>query len=83
MINVMCSVYDKIAQDYSRPFYAINKADAMRSFAELANDKSTKVGKTPADFQLFHVANFDNLSGEISVINSVLLATASDFVLEQ
>ncbi|WNK14039.1 MAG: nonstructural protein [Microvirus sp.] len=58
-INVY-SIFDHKAGIYSQPFYAINADVAARMFADLANDKSTSIGKHPADFTLTGLGVFDD-----------------------
>lgn len=57
------SVFDKAVQAYLQPFYARSAGEAIRSFAELANDVGTNVARHPADFVLYRLGEFDDNSG--------------------
>lgn len=56
----MFSIYDCKAEAYMAPQCFHTKGQCIRAFAELANDKSTNVGKYPEDFTLFEVGEYDD-----------------------
>lgn len=58
------AVRDTKAEAFTRPpFFASNKAVVIRAFTEMVNDPSQEVGKYPADFTLFEIGEFDQLTG--------------------
>lgn len=63
------SVYDSKTKTYAQPNFLINKGAALRAWEEAANDKSMQIGKTPADFTLFHIGEFDDETGVITMAN--------------
>lgn len=57
------AIYDSKAQFFMKPFNVRNKGEAIRGFADLANDQNTVVGKHPEDFGLFELGSFDEEKG--------------------
>lgn len=68
-MKVYC-VYDSAVQAYDKPFVLRNKGEALRSWQEVANDKTTLVGKRPHEFCLFEIGEWNDLTGEISIYES-------------
>lgn len=66
------SIYDRKALQYHPPFYATTDGSATRSFADLANDPNTNVGRHPADYVLFCVGTFSDEKAELVPISPVL-----------
>lgn len=59
----MYSVYDTKAEVYSNPMMFNTEKEALRSFATVANDKSTAIGQYPNDHILVRLGTFENVSG--------------------
>lgn len=75
------SLYDSKVGAYLRPLICRNHGEALRAFAELANDKNSSVGRYPADFTLFYLGSFDDETGGIEVEQSPRsLGIAQEFV---
>lgn len=72
------SVYDVKAMVYGKPFYCKNDGEALRLFGDVSRDKETMIGKHPSDFQLFHLGDFDDVTGSISGIKPRFMILASD-----
>lgn len=47
------------------PFYVLAIGMGVRAFGELVNDRTSEVGKHPADFELYHVGAFDQVEGKL------------------
>lgn len=63
------SLYDSGVGAYLKPFWADHKANAIRSFIQLINDKSDNnnmVANHPDQFVLFEIGEFDQNSGVFS-----------------
>jgi hypothetical protein len=58
------AIYDSKAEYYKNPFMMRSKGEAIRGFADVANDESTEIGKHPEDFILFKIAVFDTDKAE-------------------
>ena len=75
------SIYDSAAQVYQSPFAVANKGAAMREFIDACNNKETFLAKHPADYTLFLLGTFDDLSGTFNMeITPVRVGTAIEFV---
>ena len=76
----MFAVYDKVAEAYSNPFYLTYKGEAVRIFADMANDPKTKICVHRTDFSLFKLAEFDDHTGKITPLNQPeFIINATDF----
>jgi hypothetical protein len=75
------TVYDSKAECYLSPFYCKSKGEALRSFAEIANDKQSQIGKYPEDFTMFELGEFDDSNAEFKMHKaSIALGCAIEFV---
>lgn len=63
MITHAYCIYDRKGLIYNVPFFAITDGSAVRSFADLANDPQTTIGRHPVDYVLFRVGAFDDSAG--------------------
>ena len=59
------SIFDVKADAYRNLFTMNTKAQAIRSFSDLAHDESTDVGKHPEDYRLVKLGEFDESSGAL------------------
>lgn len=58
------SVRDRAAAVFGRPFFAPSVGTGIRSFTDFINAKEEgEMQKHPEDFDLFHLAEFDDESG--------------------
>lgn len=63
MISKVFSIYDSKAEIYNKPFIMATKGQAIRGFADLANDENIDIGKHPQDFTLFEIGEYDDERG--------------------
>lgn len=75
------TVFDKAVNAFMQPFYARSAGEAIRSFTELANDKTTNVGRHPNDYILFGLGEFDDQAGQFHGIEPYRMVAAHE-VLE-
>lgn len=61
----MCSIRDEVAEAWMKPLCFRSDAEAVRSFSDAVQNPESDFYKHPQDFALFHVAMFDELSGEV------------------
>lgn len=73
-------VYDRKALIYNSPFFSVSDGAAARSFADLANDMSTTVGRHPMDYVLFRIGTFDDNSAMLLAETAVHIADANALV---
>jgi len=62
---VLVSVYDVKAKAYSKPTPLLTEGEAIRAFTDAVNDESSIYWKHAEDFILFHVATFDEQTGDV------------------
>lgn len=70
MIVKIFSVYDSKVEAYIQPFFMQSRGQAIRSFGDIAGDKTTNIGKHPADFTLFELGEFDDSNASFSMHNT-------------
>ncbi|UDN67624.1 nonstructural protein [robinz microvirus RP_76] len=63
------SVFDRKALVYHAPWFAVSDGAAARSFADLATDPNTSVGRHPGDYVLYLVADWDDTAGIVMPIS--------------
>lgn len=74
MIQIIFSVYDVASGTFQRPFVALKKGEAIRSFVDICADKSHPLGQHPEDYTLFELGSFNDQSGEIiDVVNAKVI----------
>lgn len=64
MINNVYAIFDKAAQAYCSTFTASNNAVAARNFRAAMTDKGTMFNQNPADFSLWKLALWDDITGD-------------------
>ena len=71
------------AEAYLHPFTTRATGEAIRSFSDEANNKTSGIGAHPADYILFHLGEFDEISGKITLLDAPhALGNGSDFVIQ-
>lgn len=73
------TVQDTKVSLYNRPFFARNKAEALRMFEDISNDPQHPVGQHPEDYVLYYIGTFSEKTGAILGDNHEALAKGSDF----
>lgn len=74
-------VYDNKALAFLPPFFVHNELVAMRSFADVANDKTHAFGLNPTDYTLFRVGDFNDELGELTpLVPHVNMGLAASFL---
>ena len=57
------TVYDSKAEAYMQPFYMQTTGQALRAFEDTVNDPDHQFHKHPADFTLFELGIFNDITG--------------------
>lgn len=74
-------IRDIKADAFATPFFQATQGQALRAFADLANDKQTTVGQHPEDYVLYFLGTFDLISGDITAEpRPQHLASGTDFI---
>lgn len=80
VLNVI-SIRDAKSGVFSRPQSVVSLGVGRRMFGDLALDSNSDVGRHPEDFALYHLGDFDDVSG--ALINNpqpAFVCNAIDFV---
>lgn len=59
------SVYDSKTESYSSPLTCKSHGEALRQFADVANDNNSNISRHPGDFSLFYIGDYDELRGTV------------------
>lgn len=78
----MFAVYDSKGEVYTPPFCMKTEGQAIRSFIETVNDKTSQIGKYPEDFTLFEIGVFDDEKGIVQDMPQINHGSGNTFVLE-
>jgi hypothetical protein len=60
MMLKIFSVYDSKSATFARPFFDVSLGSALRSFADIAKDKSHPIGVHPEDYSLFQLGEWND-----------------------
>lgn len=67
------AIRDSALDAFQRPFTVPSLGVASRSFADEVNRREGEMFKHPEDYELFHVADFDDLTGRFFPLADVQL----------
>lgn len=59
------SIYDSKAEAYNQPIFVQTKGQALRAFTDEANNPDSNICRHAADFTLFEIGEYDQLTGNI------------------
>ena len=77
----VCSVKDQKVGVYFQPFFARTKAEAMRTFQDLATEPEHMFAKHPEDFVLFLLSEWNEDNGYFdNMPTPIALCRGSDFI---
>jgi uncharacterized protein YozE (UPF0346 family) len=75
------AVFDTKVNAYLNPFLMRTRGEAIRGFAEAANDEKTTFAKHPDDFILFEIGTWDEYQGKYTnEASPVSIGSARQFV---
>lgn len=74
-------VRDEKAEAYLRPFFSDTRGSALRAFGDAVNDPQSPFFKHPADYTLFEIGSFNELSGQMTPATAIVsLGNAVEFI---
>ncbi|QXP08254.1 MAG: nonstructural protein [Arizlama microvirus] len=80
-------VYDAKTESYGVPFFRDFTANAIREWSEVASnkaDKQNQISKFPSDFTLFEIGEFEQMSGELRLLETKYsLGLASEHIKQE
>lgn len=81
MIVKVFTVFDAGIGSYMRPFFDVARGAALRSFADIVQDKNSAIGKHPQDFTLFEIGEYDDSCAKFNLYDTpVSLGVAIEFL---
>lgn len=66
----MFSVFDSKVGSFARPFFMSSKGEALRAWQDLVNDPQTQFCKHAADFTLFILGEFDDITASYTPLTA-------------
>ncbi len=79
MIVQLFSVYDAAAERYIEPFPAPTLTVALRGFEEACTTKGHQFVKFPIDYSLWHIGEFDAVTGVLEPMQARKIAMATQY----
>jgi hypothetical protein len=80
MILKCFAFHDMKVGVYGQPFFMAHVGQAIRACIELGEDRSTVIGRHPADYQLIQIGEYDDQSGEFANLPHQILGTVVSFL---
>lgn len=76
------AVKDLAVQAFGNPFIVRAKGEAIRSFQDEANKKDgqSAIAQHPEDYELYHVGDWNDQTGELLPCEPYLVARAKDLI---
>lgn len=80
MRHLICAVYDGAVEAFMNPFVVRAKGEAIRAFHQVVNEPGTDIGRSPADYTLFVLGEFEVSTGQLYAFEAkVNLGTALEW----
>lgn len=83
MLLRMYSIFDSASAAYTRPFFFVSDGQAIRAFADMADDRGHEVGRHPEDYSLFRIGAFYDTNAEIVPETPVVVGKAWELTSRQ
>lgn len=84
MSTKIFTIFDSKVGCYFTPVFGQNRAAMIRSFGDLANDKSHHVGQHPEDYTLFELGSYSEDDASFDLHSTpVSLGVAIEFVKQR
>jgi len=61
----ICCIHDSKAELYTQPLFFQALGQAVRSFSDACNDDKSDYAKHPEDYSLWHIGEYDDLTGTL------------------
>lgn len=80
MVLKVFAIYDGAINAWLMPHFLRSKGEATRMFMEGVNDPQTMLYKSPKDFTLFEIAEYDDQTGRFENLKAPIgIGTAIEF----
>lgn len=70
MTRKIYSIRDQKSEAFGPPFYKATHGEAERDFTQIVNDEKSTIKKFPEDFDLYHLGEYDDLTGLIKPLDT-------------
>lgn len=80
--RVVVCVRDSALGAFMNPFVAPSLGMAQRSFSDEVNRKDSEMNRHPGDYEMWYVADFDDVTAEFSTVERRCIARAQDLIQE-
>jgi len=82
MLHFVVSVKDRAAEVFNRPFFVPHRNVAVRDFTDEVNRSAADnpLNKHPDDFDLYLIAQFNDITGEFTFDSPTVLVRAKDVI---
>lgn len=82
MILLVFTVYDQAVKAYNAPMFMRSKGEALRSFADAANDEKSNIHRFSRDYSLWYVGTFDDSNCAFEVVPPERLVGAHEVLYD-
>ncbi len=79
MILKMFCILDTKTDVFSRPFYSLTTAEAIRTFSDAVNEPGSPYFKHPTDYFLYEIGAFEDSNATVDMVKPLALGCASEF----
>ena len=76
-------INDLTAAHFSAPFIQVNDGTAKRLLAELVSDPQSKISKTPEDYNLVFLGDYDDETGIVTACTPTPVINARALLKDQ
>lgn len=80
---MLCSIKDIAVGAYMPPFSSRAPGEALRLFREALLDPQAPGAKHPSDLDLYHIANYDDQTGQVFQLERIELLVTGRSLAEQ
>lgn len=74
----LLAVRDKAIEAFGVPFTVVHIGQGNRSFVDEINNPESQMGRHPEHYDLYHIADYDEQTGEIILVEIKLIARGTD-----
>lgn len=76
------AVRDRAVDSFGRPIFVLALGQGTRSFANEINSPQSEFNKNPEDFDLYHIGDYDDVSGTLYPCTPLMIAIGKDLVIK-
>jgi hypothetical protein len=76
-MKMLVALYDRATEAYAPVMTVHTRAEAIRSFRQAVNDKTTPMHNNPTDYELYQVGTYDDQTGIVQQKHE-MIARAED-----